>query len=198
MREIWHGANKDVALKRPSQCRQRVQTGSHLTRINRWPGINPNTKETQMKHFLSILFAAITLLVAASAYANDVGVGLSVSVGQPGFYGHIDIGNFPQPEIIYPQPVVIQPPAGIVAQPVYMHVPPGQVKKWHKYCGRYNACGRPVYFVRDSWYNDVYVPQYRKHHRHQEGIKGGKHGGKGHGRGHEGHGRSHDRGHDRG
>jgi hypothetical protein len=48
-----------------------------------------------MKHFLSILFAVITLLVAASAHANDVGVGLSVSVGQPGFYGRIDMEIFP-------------------------------------------------------------------------------------------------------
>jgi len=29
------------------------------------------------------------------------------------------------------------------------------------YCPKYNACGRPVYFVRDRWYNEVYVPQYQ-------------------------------------
>jgi uncharacterized protein YcfJ len=30
---------------------------------------------------------------------------------------------------------------------------------------QYNACGRPVYFVDDRWYNDVYVPHYRGGYR---------------------------------
>ena len=57
-----------------------------------------------MKHFL---FTIMIILFAVSAQAADVGV--SVSVGQPGFYGRIDIGNYPQPELIYAQPVVIRP-----------------------------------------------------------------------------------------
>jgi len=127
-----------------------------------------------MKHFLSII--VITLLMATSANAADVGV--SVSVGQPGFYGHLDIGNFPHPDLIYHEPTVVRPHVGIVEQPVYMHVPPGHAKKWSKHCHKYNACGRPVYFVRDRWYNDVYVPHHRgqgKRHgdvnapRHQPG-----------------------------
>ena len=56
-----------------------------------------------MKHqFFALLLAASAL----PALAADVGV--SVSVGQPGFYGRIDIGNAPPPVLIYPQPVVIQ------------------------------------------------------------------------------------------
>jgi len=143
-----------------------------------------------MKHFLSIL--VITLVVATSAHAADVGV--SVSVGQPGFYGRVDIGNFPQPEIIYPQPVMIQPHAGIAGRPVYLHVPPGHEKKWRKHCHKYNACGRPVYFVRDRWYNDVYVPHHRARGEHYGKGKGEKHGGKGHDKGNNGHGRGHDKG----
>jgi len=143
-----------------------------------------------MKHFLSIL--VITLVVATSAHAADVGV--SVSVGQPGFYGRVDIGNFPQPEIIYPQPVMIQPYAGIAGQPVYLHVPPGHEKKWRKHCHKYNACGRPVYFVRDRWYNDVYVPHHRARGENYGKGKGEKHGGKGHDKGNNGHGRGHDKG----
>jgi len=136
-----------------------------------------------MKRFL----CTIALAVAATpVLATDVGV--SVSVGQPGFYGTIDIGNYPRPQVIYAQPVVIQPvPVGVVMQPLYLHVPPGHAKKWSKHCGAYNACGRPIYFVRDDWYNNTYVPQYRERHGHDDDHGGhgkGKGKGKGHGKGH--------------
>ena len=73
-----------------------------------------------MKHFVFII---MMMLVVTSAYAADVGV--SVSVGQPGFYGRIDIGNYPQPEVIYAKPVVIHAaPAGVVYQPMYVHILP--------------------------------------------------------------------------
>ncbi|MDQ8036788.1 MAG: hypothetical protein REI12_05160 [Pedobacter sp.] len=127
-----------------------------------------------------ILCTASLLLAAAPLMAADVGV--SVSVGQPGFYGTIDISNYPRPQVIYAEPVVVRPvPVGVVYEPVYLHVPPGQAKKWSKHCGAYNACGRPVYFVRDDWYNDTYVPAYRERHP-----------GKGHGNKHKGHGKGHD------
>ncbi len=58
-----------------------------------------------MKRFaIAALFAATSSVAFA---ATDVGV--SISVGQPGFYGRIDIGNAPPPVLVYPQPVVIQP-----------------------------------------------------------------------------------------
>jgi len=145
--------------------------------------------KTNMKHFLSII--VIILLIATSAHAADVGV--SVSVGQPGFFGRIDIGSVPHPEIIYPEPVVIRPHAGIAEQPVYLHVPPGHEKKWRKHCRKYNACGRPVYFVRDRWYNDVYVKHHRESGKHDVRGKGEKRGGKGH-KGDKSRGHGHDRG----
>ena len=43
-----------------------------------------------MKRFLS---AAALAAMTLPALAADVGV--SISIGQPGFYGHIDIGDFP-------------------------------------------------------------------------------------------------------
>lgn len=108
-----------------------------------------------------LLLAAIFVLAAASV-ASAADVGVSVSVGQPGFYGRIDIGNFPHPEVIYPHPVSVRhAPAHVVYEPLYLHVPPGHQKKWHKHCAKYNACDRPVYFVKDRWYNDVYAPHYR-------------------------------------
>ena len=122
-----------------------------------------------------LLLAAALCAAVSPAIAADVGV--SVSVGQPGFYGRIDIGNFPPPPLVYTQPVVIRPPVGVaIGQPVYLHVPPGHAKDWSKHCAKYGACERPVYFVQEGWYNEVYVPQYREG-RH------GKHPGKGHGKG---------------
>ncbi len=107
-----------------------------------------------------LLFAAALAAVTVPALAADVGV--SISIGQPGFYGRIDIGNnYPQPQLIYLEPIAIQRvPAGV--QPIYLRVPPGHAKKWSKHCGKYNACGQSVYFVQDNWYNEVYVPRYRE------------------------------------
>ena len=147
----------------------------------------------KIKCFLLIMM--LTLVFATSALAADVGV--SVSVGQPGFYGQINIGNFPQPELIYPEPVVIQPRAAVIERPVYLHVPPGHAKKWSKHCRKYNACGRPVYFVRDRWYNDVYVPHHQARGDRRSHGKGEKHRGKGHDKG-NGNGHRQDHGHDRG
>ena len=141
-----------------------------------------------MKH---ILFIIMVISLAVSAEATDVGV--SISVGQPGFYGRIDIGNFPRPEVIYPAPVVVaHVPVGVhVPPPIYVHVPPGHAKHWNKHCHEYNACGRPVYFVKNRWYNDVYVPEYQARHGHGNGGHDDDHGGKhkdsgNHGKGHGG------------
>jgi len=119
-----------------------------------------------------ILAIVFTLAAASGAYAADVGV--SVSVGRPGFYGRIDVGGFPHPELLYPSPVVVRPAPARVVEPVYLHVPPGHARKWSRNCGRYNACDRPVYFVKDRWYNKVYVPRYQA--RHIDQGHGGPHG----------------------
>lgn len=135
-----------------------------------------------MQRFLFAVVLAAALPVCAAA-------GVSISVGQPGFYGSIDIGTLAPPPVLYPQPIVIQPvPVGVAPQPIYLHVPPGHAKNWHKHCHHYHACGQPVYFVQERWYNDVYVPHYRTRDNHHD-----KDGGEGHGRGHKGHGRGHEK-----
>ena len=156
--------------------------------------------------------AALGLAALNPAMAADVGV--SISVGQPGFYGRIDIGNVPPPVLMYPQPVIIQPaPVAVVRQPIYLHVPPGHAKDWRRYCARYAACGQPVYFVQDRWYNEVYVPQYQQRYapvpqrayRHDDDRRGkgrddGNRGYDDRGRGkdkHDDKGRGHGRGRDK-
>jgi hypothetical protein len=114
-----------------------------------------------MKRILNaVAIAAIT--VAAPAIAADVGV--AVSIGQPGFYGQIDIGNFPQPQVINSHPVIIEGGA-VSGPPVYLRVPPEHTRHWERHCREYNACGKRVYFVNENWYNREYAPRYQEMHR---------------------------------
>jgi hypothetical protein len=136
-----------------------------------------------MKQFLAAILA---IAAAAPAVAADVGV--SVTISEPGVFGRIDIGRFPQPQVVVPAPVIIQPaPHVVVAQPVqpiYMWVPYDHRKNWKRYCHHYNACGVPVYFVRHDWY-DREVRGHGRHgdDRHDHGKRPGKGPGKGHGKG---------------
>lgn len=117
----------------------------------------------------TLSLAALITVISLPALASDVGV--TISIGQPGFYGQITLGgHYPVPRLIYPNPVVAIPPAGVLQQqPVYLYVPPGHAKRWNKYCHRYNACYQPVYFVQQNWYNDVYLPHYQSQHAYPRG-----------------------------
>lgn len=144
----------------------------------------------------TIILAALGAAMVPAIAAAQVGV--SVNIGQPGFYGQINIGDFPQPQVLYSQPVIIDHVPESYGPPMYLRVPPGHAKHWAKHCAEYNACGHQVYFVRDDWYNRVVVPRYRG-----GGDQGdwhgdhGDHGGHGHGHGHDGdHGHGHGHDHD--
>lgn len=113
-----------------------------------------------MKKLLVVLGLA-TAAVAGPALA---GVGISVHVGEPGFYGQLDIGGF-LPRVLFSRPVIAER-RGPALPPVYVRVPTGQERDWNRYCGRYQACDRPVYFVRDDWYRNEYAPRYRYQHSH--------------------------------
>lgn len=126
-----------------------------------------------MKHFV---LASLLATLAVPALAADVGV--SIHVGDPNFYGQINIGNYPRPQLVNVTPVVVQRTT-VVYEPVYLRVPPGHAKHWSDHCAEYQACGRPVYFVQDNWYSNVYAPAYREH----EGHGNGKHENEGHGNG---------------
>lgn len=116
-----------------------------------------------MKHLIRTLAMVASLLTLAVAESP---AGVSISIGEPGFYGRIDVGGYPAPRLIYPDPIIVHR-VQTWYPPIYLRVPPGHVKQWYRYCDRYGACGRPVYFIDDGWYNDVYVPRYRSHHYHR-------------------------------
>jgi len=131
----------------------------------------------------TILAATLTMVGMSLAHAADVGV--SIAISQPGVYGRIDIGRFPQPAVVVAQPVIIAPaPVGVVVQPVYMWVPKGHRKDWNKHCRHYNACGVPVYFVRHDWYDqNVRYPAQPYRVDGGNGHGKGKSQGKGQGKG---------------
>lgn len=121
---------------------------------------------------MKYLLAIVAFLSSVGAvWASDVGV--SVRIGQPGFYGHIEIGNVPQPQVIFAAPIIIQPvPVGVMVQPIYLRVPPGHERNWRRHCREYNACGQPVYFVQQGWYSDAYTTNYRGESDQNEGEHG--------------------------
>ncbi|HEY8877324.1 MAG TPA: hypothetical protein VIN03_07155 [Roseateles sp.] len=115
--------------------------------------------------------------LAALPAARAADVGVSIGFSQPGVYGRVDIGRYPQPVLIAPQPVIIGRPV-YQADPVYLWVPPEHRRDWRHHCYRYGACGAPVYFVQDGWYRQNVIVRERdwddRHHGH----------GRGHGHGH--------------
>jgi hypothetical protein len=143
-----------------------------------------NTRRHSLtRWFAPALLGLAGLAALPSARAADVGV--SIGFSQPGVYGRVDIGRYPQPVLIAPQPVYVGRP--VYREPVYLWVPPAHRVDWRRYCNRYGACGAPVYFVDDGWYQRTVVVRDRggwddRHHHHH------------HGRGHgHGHGHGHDR-----
>jgi hypothetical protein len=134
-----------------------------------------------------LLVALIASGVAVPALGADVSA--SIGISQPGLYGQIIIGDFPRPAVIYAEPVWVQRPSEVVrVQPIYLRVPPGHEKHWSKHCGKYGACGQPVYFVREDWYQVQYVPHYANQAHYARGESddhGSKHG-KGKGKGQQG------------
>ena len=105
--------------------------------------------EKLMKKLIALALAAC---VIAPVYAQ---VGVSIGINQPGVYGQINIGGYPPPPVVYSQPVIVAP-GPVAAPPMYLYVPPLYQQNWRRYCGRYNACGRPVYFVQEQWVRDRY------------------------------------------
>jgi hypothetical protein len=116
-------------------------------------------------HMKRLLLATglASLAISGTAFAQ---VAASITLGEPGFFGRVDIGDAPTPRFINSSPVVgISVHGGVLPPPIYLHVRPGYERDWRHHCREYDACGQPVYFVRHDWYANTYVPHYREHHR---------------------------------
>jgi hypothetical protein len=152
-----------------------------------------------MRQWFTVSTAAVALAVAGGAHAGDLGIHLILS-GEvaPGIYGQVQIGNASPPPLVYAQPMLIEAQPGPLP-PVYLHVPPGHARNWRRHCREYNACNRPVYFVRSAEYEPDY--ERRRHdrgddHGYDHGHDGENYHGHEHGHDREddhGHGHDHDR-----
>lgn len=108
--------------------------------------------------------SVLAVLVACAAIpAGAANVNVSISVGQPGFYGRLDLVDAPPPQVVYAKPMMIERVPDD-RPPIYLRVPPGHARNWARHCGEYHACGERVYFVRDDWYQHQYVPHYAERH----------------------------------
>jgi hypothetical protein len=146
-----------------------------------------------MRAILSVPLSVLAFgTLVPLAQAQNVSISATIT-GEivPGVYGHVVLGNRPPPPLVYAQPVVAVPV--VVAErmpiePIYLHVPPGHAKNWRKHCHEYNACNRPVYFVRSAEYEPGYRPDRRQEHEH---AHHGDHGDREDDRGDRGHDHGH-------
>lgn len=144
-----------------------------------------------MKTISAAIFAALALASLPARAGTPI---INLTVGgeiSPGVYGQVQFGNAPPPEVINAQPIMVAPePRGAAVEPMYLHVPPGHAKHWSRYCHRYNACNRPVYFVKTGRYqpdyrdrhHDKYRNEDRRDHRdrgYERRDEGGDHGDRG-------------------
>jgi len=123
---------------------------------------------------LSGVAAVLALSLTASSIVQAANVDVNINIGQPGYYGRIDMGDFGRPQLIYSEPRVIYRDV-TPREPIYLRVPPGHAKNWRKHCGKYNACGERVYFVQDKWYEREYVPRYKAKHQDRHDSRDDRH-----------------------
>jgi hypothetical protein len=98
------------------------------------------------------VLAALAALAAESAVAQDNVAYRNITTGgplRPGIYGRIEVRGSAPPPLVYSLPVVAgQSTIPAKAQPIYLYVPPGQIRKWKQHCAKWSACDQPVLFVR--------------------------------------------------
>lgn len=105
--------------------------------------------------FIKAIVIVVLILFTRTVQADPAVIRLDAN-GEvsPGSYGLVQFGNAPPPPVLNAQPVIIKRQSVVAGAPVYLHVPPTHAKKWARYCQRYNACNRQVYFVKSAEYKN--------------------------------------------
>ena len=84
-----------------------------------------------------ILAAAALAAAATTAPAFAGNFDVKVGAGDSGYYGSIEIGNYPAPVVYNTQPVLIEQTRGYI-EPIYVRVPEGHRSRLN---GRPAMCG---------------------------------------------------------
>ena len=121
-----------------------------------------------MKKIYGLLFITCAFFagVANSQVFFNATVGAEFA---PGVFGQINVGNAPPPPVIYPQPI-LGGPAVYGAPPIYVYAPIEETQNWGYFCGKYRACGMPVYFVQ---YDERHPYWARYHEAYRVPDRGG-------------------------
>jgi hypothetical protein len=111
-----------------------------------------NASARSVRHVSTVALGLVALGAAAHA-AHAEPQYRNVTAGgslRPGVYGRIEMrGDTAPPPVIYKAPVLANASIDHVqGRPVYLYVPPGQVRKWKQSCAKWKACDDPVLFVR--------------------------------------------------
>lgn len=117
------------------------------------------------RKFLTACCLSVCALQFSAPQAQaGIHLDVNVGIGAPGYYGILPIQGV-MPQVWNSSPVIAVGAAIPGVGPIYLTVPLEHRKHWGQYCGRYDACARPVYFVKRPWYDKHYVKHNRPHHR---------------------------------
>lgn len=94
---------------------------------------------------------AVLLWLPLAAAAQEVAPGPGLD-----YVGVLDMRGHPPPQLLYAEPRIAR--SGTEGNtPLYLHVPRAETRHWSRYCGHYDACGHPAYFVSEEWYYGIYL-----------------------------------------
>jgi hypothetical protein len=114
-----------------------------------------------MKRFMGM--AALAALTTASSGGGNY---IAASANSP--HGTVDVRRFPRLDLVSPHPVIVRfMSAQMLARALYLHVPQAHRAEWAGYCHFYQACGHPVYFVTEQWFEHVYRPMMEEEQRRE-------------------------------
>ena len=117
-----------------------------------------------MKYFLLVVLIIIfPTSVIASVY------GVSNDIGQPGFYGQIQLGNdYPRLQLIYSEPVLIRKVRTDIGQQLPIYLP--------YYNSRHFIFAQNRYYESNRQYYDNYQDRrYDSHRHHDDQNRGMRH-----------------------
>jgi hypothetical protein len=109
-----------------------------------------NASTRAIGRVLVLAGGAAAITAGAQGFDGYINVTAGGAV-RPGVYGRIEPlrGRAAPPPVISTQPTVARGSIDRAqGKPLYLYVPPGQVRNWAQHCARWSACDQPVLFVR--------------------------------------------------
>lgn len=114
-----------------------------------------------MKKIVLALASVLAIATATAQSGNVVPQHRSVA------YGVVEMDH-PEPRVLNSHPVIVHRNRGNRhADPIFVYVPAHHRRNWTRFCGRYEACRQPVYFLNEVWYHRYLERQERREERRE-------------------------------